>query len=317
MTNSMEEMAEIHWLFDTLNHIDLGLVIVDQHYKVILWNSFMENHSGKSSSTARNQSLFSLFPDIDEEWLKRKLDNVMALRTSIFISWEQRAYLFPFNSYRPITGLADYMYQNITLRPISNVNGTIEHVCITVYDVTDAASHKLALSTANKQLEQLSKTDSLTELHNRGSLEKALDIIFSSYQQKQEAPHSLVMADLDFFKHVNDNYGHPVGDIVLKEVAKLMIASSRKGDFVGRYGGEEFVIVLPNTALAGAMSFSEKLRKKIEALTINTDKGDIKVTISLGVAQLSPKDQMVSSWLMRADEALYKAKNAGRNQTMG
>ena len=108
MTSPIGEMTEIHWLFDTLNHIDLGLVIVDQNYKVTLWNSFMENHSGTSSSVARGKTLFSLFPDIDEEWLKRKLDNVIALRTSIFISWEQRAYLFPFKSYRPITGLAEF-----------------------------------------------------------------------------------------------------------------------------------------------------------------------------------------------------------------
>lgn len=317
MTSPIGEMTEIHWLFDTLNHIDLGLVIVDQNYKVTLWNSFMENHSGTSSSVARGKTLFSLFPDIDEEWLKRKLDNVIALRTSIFISWEQRAYLFPFKSYRPITGLAEYMYQNITLRPITNVNGAIQHVCITVYDVTDAASHKIALSSANKQLEQLSKMDSLTELHNRGSLEKALDIIFASYQHKQVATHSLVMADLDFFKAVNDNYGHPAGDEVLKEVAKLMMSFSRKVDFVGRYGGEEFIMVLPNTSRDGAMAFCEKLRQKVEAMTVHTDKGDIKVTMSLGVAQLTSTDPTVAAWLMRADDALYKAKSAGRNQTIG
>lgn len=316
MSRGAEDISEFHWLFDMLNHIDLGLVVVNQNYEVTLWNSFIENHSGKSSSTAKGKSLFSLFPNIDEAWLKRKLDNVIALRTSIFVSWEQRPYLFPFKSYRPVTGLADHMYQNITLRPIASANGTINHVCIAVYDVTDAASHKMALSAANKQLEQLSKTDALTELHNRGSLEKALEIIFNSYQNKQSASHSLVMADLDFFKKVNDEYGHPVGDIVLKETAKIMMSSSRRGDFVGRYGGEEFVILLPNTALEGALSFCEKLREKVAAMTVKTDKGDLKVTMSLGVAQLSAADKTTSNWLTRADKALYKAKAGGRNQTI-
>ncbi|MGB7389959.1 sensor domain-containing diguanylate cyclase, partial [Marinomonas sp.] len=306
-----------HWLFDMLNHIDLGLVVVDQNYKITLWNSFMENHSGKSSSIAKDQSLFNLFPEIDKEWLQRKLDNVIALRTSIFISWEQRPYLFAFKSYRPITGLADNMYQNITLRPLANADGTVKHVCIAVYDVTDTATHKQALSSANRQLEQLSKTDALTELHNRGSLEKALGIIFSAYQKKPSSTHSLVIADLDFFKKINDQYGHPIGDIVLKEVAKLMMASTRKGDFIGRYGGEEFVVLLPNTPSSGAISFCEKLRQKIEAMTIKTDKGDIKVTMSLGVAQLMEEDKTSSAWLVRADEALYKAKASGRNQTFG
>jgi diguanylate cyclase (GGDEF)-like protein len=310
-------MMELHWLFDMLNHIDLGLVVVDQNYKITLWNSFMENHSGKSSSIAKDQSLFNLFPEIDKEWLQRKLDNVIALRTSIFISWEQRPYLFAFKSYRPITGLADNMYQNITLRPLANADGTVKHVCIAVYDVTDTATHKQALSSANRQLEQLSKTDALTDLHNRGSLEKALGIIFSAYQKKPSSTHSLVIADLDFFKKINDQYGHPIGDIVLKEVAKLMMASTRKGDFIGRYGGEEFVVLLPNTPSSGAISFCEKLRQKIEAMTIKTDKGDIKVTMSLGVAQLMEEDKTSSAWLVRADEALYKAKASGRNQTFG
>lgn len=317
MMNSFEDMTELHWLFDMLNHIDLGLVVVDQNYKVTLWNSFMENHSGKSSSIAKSQSLFELFPEIDKEWLQRKLDNVIALKTSIFISWEQRSHLFAFKSYRPITGLADNMYQNITLRPLANADGTVKHVCIAVYDVTDTATHKQALSLANRQLEQLSKTDALTELHNRGSLEKALGIIFSAYQKKPSSVHSLVMADLDFFKKINDQYGHPVGDIVLKEVAKLMMGSTRKGDFIGRYGGEEFVVLLPNTPLEGALSFCEKVRQKIEAMTIKTDKGDINVTISLGVAQLQPEDKASSDWLIRADEALYKAKESGRNQVFG
>ncbi|MEL0614025.1 diguanylate cyclase [Marinomonas arenicola] len=317
MLNSLDEMMELHWLFDMLNHIDLGLVVVDQNYKITLWNSFMENHSGKSSSIAKDQSLFNLFPEIDKEWLQRKLDNVIALRTSIFISWEQRPYLFAFKSYRPITGLADNMYQNITLRPLANADGTVKHVCIAVYDVTDTATHKQALSSANRQLEQLSKTDALTELHNRGSLEKALGIIFSAYQKKPSSTHSLVIADLDFFKKINDQYGHPIGDIVLKEVAKLMMASTRKGDFIGRYGGEEFVVLLPNTPSSGAISFCEKLRQKIEAMTIKTDKGDIKVTMSLGVAQLMEEDKTSSAWLVRADEALYKAKASGRNQTFG
>jgi diguanylate cyclase (GGDEF)-like protein len=126
-----------------------------------------------------------------------------------------------------------------------------------------------------------------------------------------------VIADLDFFKKINDQYGHPIGDIVLKEVAKLMMASTRKGDFIGRYGGEEFVVLLPNTPSSGAISFCEKLRQKIEAMTIKTDKGDIKVTMSLGVAQLMEEDKTSSAWLVRADEALYKAKASGRNQTFG
>lgn len=315
MQSNAEEIMELHWLFDMLNHIDLGLVVVNKQYQVTLWNSFMENHSGKSSSTAKGKSLFELFPDVDEEWLKRKLDNVFNLRTSVFISWEQSPYLFPFKSYRPITGLAEHMYQNITLRPLANADGSLEHVCIAVYDVTDVASHKGALSSANRQLEQLSRMDPLTDLNNRNGLDKALELTFHSFLKKGTGPHSLVMVDLDFFKQVNDTHGHLVGDLVLKEIAQEMLSSTRRGDFVARYGGEEFFILLPNTDRDGAVLFSEKLREKIASMVIKSKVADIQVTVSLGVAELNEKDKSASDWLSRADKALYKAKQSGRNQT--
>lgn len=315
MQSNAEEIMELHWLFDMLNHIDLGLVVVNKQYQVTLWNSFMENHSGKSSSTAKGKSLFELFPDVDEEWLKRKLDNVFNLRTSVFISWEQSPYLFPFKSYRPITGLAEHMYQNITLRPLANADGSLEHVCIAVYDVTDVASNKAALSSANHKLEQLSRMDPLTDLNNRNGLDKALELTFRSFLKKGTGPHSLVMVDLDHFKQVNDTHGHIVGDQVLKEIAQEMLSSTRRGDFVARYGGEEFFILLPNTDRDGAVLFSEKLREKIASMVIKSKEADIQVTVSLGVAELNEKDKTVLDWLSRADKALYKAKQSGRNQT--
>ncbi len=152
MSDDAEGLIDLHWMFDMLHHIDVGLVVLDKDYKVQLWNSFMENHSGVSSSIAKQQSLFSLFPDLNTGWLHQKLDNVFGLSTPIFIAWEQRPHLFPFKSYRPITSIADKMYQNVAIRPISSPDGKTKHLCMVVYDVTDVATNKIALTTLNDKL---------------------------------------------------------------------------------------------------------------------------------------------------------------------
>ena len=144
MSNQSDGLADFHWMFDLLHHIDVGLVVLDRQYQVQLWNSFMENHSGVSSSIAKQQSIFSIFPDIEADWLKQKLDNVFGLKTPIYISWEQRPYLFEFKCYRPLTSIADNMFQNVAIRPISGPDGSIKQVCLVVYDVTDVATNKMA-----------------------------------------------------------------------------------------------------------------------------------------------------------------------------
>jgi diguanylate cyclase (GGDEF)-like protein len=315
MSSNAEDIMELHWLFDMLQHIDVGLVVLNDKYEIKLWNSFIENHSGVSSSIAKGQSLFDIFPTINSNWLQQKLDNVIALRTSIFISWEQRPHLFPFKSYRPITGIAEKMYQNVALRPITNADGTVKYVCMVVYDVTDVATNKESLSNANRKLDYLSKTDPLTSLHNRGSLDKVLNNAFDAFKQRGGS-HSLVMADIDHFKQVNDQYGHPVGDQVLQAVAKVLSSGARKTDFVGRYGGEEFVIVLPNTDAAGALFFCETVRKKIAEIKVKTADTIVSVTISFGISEASRSDKDVHDWLSRSDEALYEAKESGRNRSV-
>ncbi|WP_233401831.1 GGDEF domain-containing protein [Marinomonas ostreistagni] len=310
------DMTELHWLFDMLQHIDVGLVVINNKYEVELWNGFMENHSGVSSTNARNRSLFDIFPSINAAWLQQKLDTVLALRTPIYISWEQRPYLFPFKSYRSVTSISESMFQNVVIRPINNANGTVDHICLVVYDVTDVAVNKAALSAANRKLDQMSKTDGLTELNNRASLDKAIKMTFDAYAAGNSGPHTIVIADIDHFKSVNDNYGHPAGDVVLQEMAKILTAGSRRGDFVGRYGGEEFCVILLNTSKEGAHSYCEKIRQQVEENVFKTNKGNINITVSLGCCELGKQHNTIGEWIESADNALYQAKETGRNKTV-
>ena len=137
------DIKEVHWLLDIVQCIDVGVIVLDRQYRVEVWNSFMENHSGLGPDEVHGKTLFSLFSEIDEAWLRRKVDTVVALGTRAFSLWQQRPYLLRFETYRPITGQADFMYQNLTIMPLAAAGREVEHVCLMIYDVTEAAEAQL------------------------------------------------------------------------------------------------------------------------------------------------------------------------------
>jgi diguanylate cyclase len=171
-----------------------------------------------------------------------------------------------------------------------------------------------------KELEELleaerlrSGTDALTELPNRGSYDRA---VVREYALAVRSGKHLAIAvlDLDHFKQVNDQFGHDVGDRILKMFAEILKTQRRASDFVARYGGEEFVIIFPNTNAYGAINFLERLRNSVEdSLCIQVSDKKVCVTVSIGVTQLIEGDT-AESLFIRADNALYVAKNTGRNR---
>lgn len=207
------------------------------------------------------------------------------------------------------------MYQNITLLPLASLTGQITHISIIVYDVTDIAVNKLQLKSANEQLEQLSQTDGLTQLHNRRHWQDCMEKEFDRYSRYGDAA-SLVMIDIDNFKLINDKYGHPAGDKVIQHIAYLLKQALRETDCAGRYGGEEFGVVLSKTTAEDALNFTERLRKRIEESEIAFENRLIKVTISIGINDLDSEIDNSSTWLSGADKALYLAKQQGRNQSV-
>lgn len=162
-----------------------------------------------------------------------------------------------------------------------------------------------------QELRRLANTDGLTGIYNRSKIEQILTIeVLRSRRYKH--PLSIIIADIDHFKTVNDTYGHNVGDVVLSGISSMMKEHIREVDYIGRWGGEEFLIVCPETSLEGARKLAEKLRKKIEKHQFN----EIGVkTISMGVAEIE-EDDWDEEILKRADRNLYKAKKAGRNRVV-
>ncbi len=184
------------------------------------------------------------------------------------------------------------------------------------------ANHAM-LESANQQLRLLNEelrvqanTDSLTEIYNRRFIDHAL---LHEVQRRNRYPDplSVVMIDVDFFKSFNDNYGHEGGDKVLQFIAQTLKDCSRNIDVVGRYGGEEFFVILPKTTPENARVYAERARTTIGSTTIQLDDVRCEVTISAGVAGIQADEAgvSVSSLVNAADRALYKAKESGRNRT--
>lgn len=175
-----------------------------------------------------------------------------------------------------------------------------------------------AIAVDNARLYQLATVDMMTKLkiHHffqtrlREEMEKA---------KETGAPLSLIMTDIDHFKKFNDTYGHQQGDVVLKEVAKILISNARGNDVPSRYGGEEFTMILPNTALGAAKEIAERIRTNVESTKVENFSGvgedSLSVTISIGVSQFNPSlDKKNKDLIEKCDKALYKAKHNGRNR---
>lgn len=170
------------------------------------------------------------------------------------------------------------------------------------------------LEEANKQLHFQANHDPLTGLRNRGSIFEFLGIE-AEKSSKTRAPLAIILGDLDHFKSVNDNYGHLAGDAVLREVSRRIGAVLRAQDAVGRYGGEEILIVLPDTPGGQAVLVAERIRQLVAEEPVKSEVGSIPVTISLGVAAAdNPVNVVQQALVQAADEALYRAKREGRNR---
>ena len=184
---------------------------------------------------------------------------------------------------------------------------------------------KKELDSAHEEMEQLrseltqvretAANDALTGLLNRGGFDKALDSLLENPDRSEAC---LTMLDLDNFKKINDNFGHLIGDNVIKFTANLLKKHAEPQHHIARYGGEELAIIMPETSLKNASEIAEKIRSSLESSRLkkkNSKESIGRITVSIGISVLKPADT-VEDFIMRADEALYKAKDSGRNRVV-
>ncbi|MEF3275851.1 MAG: diguanylate cyclase [Chloroflexus sp.] len=185
------------------------------------------------------------------------------------------------------------------------------------------AQARAALEMANRELQralareaELARIDWLTGVYNRSYFYEVAMHEFA-VAVSADRPLAVCMIDVDFFKQINDRYGHLVGDQILRTIAQTAARQIRSTDWIGRFGGEEFILLLPNTKVNAAVRLAERLRAVIAGLSINTEKGVVNTTISAGVTDRQPADKVIEQLIDRADHALYAAKQQGRNCVVG
>lgn len=201
----------------------------------------------------------------------------------------------------------------ISTYPIFDQQNNVSHVVEYTRDITFRKKEEEEKEELIKTLNHLSTTDSLTGLLNRRALNDMLGHEINR-ASRYDTDLSLIICDVDLFKHINDTYGHTAGDRALTAVSEALRRTLRKADILGRYGGDEFMIILPETSHAGALSLAEKVRAAVEGLELDLP-GDKRtgLTLSIGVASCCMPEDNLDTLVSLADAALYKSKEAGRN----
>jgi diguanylate cyclase len=289
-----------------LDMLNMGVVILDTDLCVQYWNNWMIRHIAIDRKMIVGAKLTELFPNLDNPLFLRSIKSVITFGNYYFFSQRLHRYLIPMKPTGAFPTQFKFMQQSCTAYPIRDENNAVRQICITIQDVTEIAAYEKILLDINLK-------DSLTGAYNRLFLTTRLQEEFERHRRYSRTL-SLIMLDIDYFKKVNDTYGHQCGDFILKSVCETITAILRKVDMLVRFGGEEFCCLLPETDLQSALIMAERIRKAIEKKEFRFSDAVIRITVSLGVHEFRGDIDSPDTLLRTADEALYRAKEAGRNQ---
>ena len=305
------------FLASILEHAGDAILAVDEHTHIATWNRGAALLFGRSEAEAEGRPIDILVPQERREEMLRLVRGALAGRSS---------------TRHEIVGCRvdeSSFDAEVTVAPVRGAAEEVQAVSVIVRDVTRRKRYESSLHDANVRLKQalealeektsqllelnaklesLATTDALTGLKNRMVFQNSVDEMIA-VAARRSAPLSLLLVDIDHFKRVNDTLGHQMGDRVLQEVARRLQRYTRQQDIVARFGGEEFAILLPDTAVEDAVEVAETLRRACGQGVDLTPP----LTVSIGVAGYSPNDTE-DSLVKRADDALYTSKRAGRDR---
>jgi diguanylate cyclase (GGDEF)-like protein len=285
------------------------VTILDKEGIFLAWNLSMEKLKRNLPAAARVQEFLSAPSQVlFDEFLKQTLQERMRKQASLEFSFENRwgdfsCLFIPLPEERVLL-IAEPLHN---IGDLAMINAELEKI------KRSLAIKETELKAVLAQADEVSHTDALTFLPNRKSILSDLqrEVIFSD---RYGTPLAISMVDIDHFKQINDTHGHVAGDEVLRKLAMEMRNHIRHPDVIGRYGGEEFLVVLPHSTVKAAAEQAERLCKYVQALVIPFGESQIGITLSIGLAQYRIHREDWQSFISRADAALYQAKHKGRNQ---
>ena len=286
-------------IFDSIND---PFNIIDRDFRIIRANDSYARMRGKTV----------------EQLIGRQCYEVLQNRNDVC---EECSVKETFESARPHTkeklvsfSGGSHVWIEIFTHPVFDENGNVVSVIEYTRDITKRKRAEAERDILVDKLQYLSRTDDLTGLLNRRALiEKLEDEIRRAQRYKTDL--AILICDIDYFKEINDTNGHDIGDRILQIISNLFKESLRSIDIVGRYGGDEFLVILPETSMKGAKEIAERIRLTVEDFKLQREgKEPIKTTVSLGVAEFNSDKENINDLIKRADNALYMAKGKGRNR---
>jgi diguanylate cyclase (GGDEF)-like protein len=281
-----------------------GVGLFDEKYSLVFCNHTMASLFGLSQSDA----LYKTFAELSEHsFNSTKGINIESPSLDAWLKQvSQKRRVSQFRSFE--TDTKDGKWYLVTEQLLHK-----NHLYIYITDITDKKNNENKLSVLTEKLSKLASTDFLTNIDNRRSFYDKAESEFNR-SIRGKSPLSVLIIDLDNFKRFNDDYGHACGDMVLQIFAKQVQTRLRQYDVFGRIGGEEFALLMPNTAEKSALIIAERIRECIEQTQIPFNNKLLHFTISIGVAEISPLNSSIEDVIQRADKNLYRAKYNGKNQ---
>lgn len=291
---------EINQIFKTVAG---GILLIDNNFNILRHNEAFLRMTGASAQAARDRKCYEVFPSANCHTPECPIQKIKKGAERLENDLE-------------MTGPdGDKVYYHVLATPFRGPAGDLIGIVEHITDVTSRVLAEKALQASECRYKELSSTDELTGLFNKRHFNQHLEMEVAR-AKRYGHPLALMIMDIDNFKHYNDTYGHPAGDVVLATLGKLLKKSLRLNDLACRYGGEEFVVILPETEGETALMLAERIRERFAALEFSPAEGlVVQKTLSIGVAQLKT-DESGAALLQRADQNLYAAKNSGRNRTV-
>ena len=287
-----------------INLINVGIFILDKDRKIILWNNWLELQTRITSQQAMQKKVQELFSISEKKKIifDRLIKTTMKLKSPSFFTADGGGYLFPISIKKTSKNSFNYMQQDISFLPYDIEK---EQVAIVIYDQTTLMSSKEIVFTQ-------SNYDSLTSLPNRKMFFEKIDLAIYDAKRKDNF-FAVLFIDIDYFKNINDTYGHDIGDETLKQISTSIASNIRKTDILARLGGDEFAVILNDLSdIETAKQITQKLIDKTnKKLTIN--RHNISPSISIGMSFYPRDGDNIKELLKNSDIALYVAKEKGRN----